>query len=82
METFQIMLVKVNHRMQKAPQMQEVFTKFGCSIKMRLGLHEAGDACSNEGLIVLQLVGNEEELASFQRELEALEGITTKRVSI
>jgi metal-responsive CopG/Arc/MetJ family transcriptional regulator len=82
MDTFQIMLVKVNHRVQKVPEMQEVLTKYGCSIKMRLGLHEAGDVCSNQGLIILQLAGDEEEIKKFEKELGSVEGISVKLVGI
>lgn len=82
MDTFKIMLVKVNHRVQKVPEMQEVLTKYGCSIKMRLGLHEAGDVCSNQGLIILQLTGDEKEINAFEKELSSVEGISVKLVEI
>jgi hypothetical protein len=82
MDTFKIMLVKVNHRVQKVPEMQEVLTKYGCSIKMRLGLHEAGDVCSNQGLIILQLTGDEKEIKAFEKELSSVEGISVKLVEI
>lgn len=76
------MLIKVDHRVQKAPEMQEVLTKFGCNIKMRLGLHEAGDACSNQGLILLQLTGGSGAIETFEKELNSLEGIHAKTVEI
>ena len=82
MDTFKIMVIKVNHRVQKAPEMQEILTKFGCNIKVRLGLHEAGDACSNQGLIILQLAGGEDEISSFEKELSALDGVNAKLVEI
>ena len=82
MDMFKIMVVKVNHRVQKVPEMQQVFTKYGCNIKMRLGLHEAGDVCANQGLIILQLAGDEEEIRSFEKELSETEGISAKLVEI
>jgi hypothetical protein len=50
-----IMIVKIGERRKKSPEVQEVLSKFGCSIKTRLGLHEAGDVCSEEGVLVLEL---------------------------
>lgn len=82
MKTFRIMLIKVNRRVQKAPAMQEVLTRFGCNIKVRLGLHEAGDACSNEGLILLQLTGGDEAIGTFEKELCAIDGVSAKLVAI
>lgn len=82
MNTFKIMIVKVDHRVQKVAEMQEVLTKFGCSIKVRLGLHEAGDACSNQGLIILQLTGDTDEIGTFEKELTAIEGVSAKLVEI
>jgi hypothetical protein len=76
------MIIKVDARVQKAPEMQEVITKYGCSIKVRLGLHEAGDVCSNQGLIIMQLAGKDEENNEFAKELNAIEGIKAKLVEI
>lgn len=82
MENFKVMLIKVNHRVQKAPEMQEILTKYGCNIKVRLGLHEAGDVCSNQGLIILQLTGGEEAIDKFEKELNALEGVNARVIEI
>lgn len=82
MDMFKVMLLKVNHRVQKAAEMQEMLTKYGCCIKMRLGLHEAGDVCSNQGLIILQLAGAEEEIKKFEVEIGKIEGISAKLVEI
>ncbi len=82
MDTFQIMLIKVNQRVQEAAGVQSLLTEFGCHIKMRLGLHEAGDHCSNQGLIVLQLTGEGTELENFAAKLNALEGVTARLTEI
>jgi hypothetical protein len=82
MDTFKIMLVKVDRRVQKAAEMQGILTKFGCNIKVRLGLHEAGDVCSNQGLIILQLTGGGGEIAAFEKELCLLDGVSAKLVEI
>jgi hypothetical protein len=79
---FDIMLIKLSQRVQKAVNVQELLTEYGCNIKMRLGLHEAGDRCSNQGLILLQLAGEEAELKKFETELNQVDGVTAKITSI
>jgi hypothetical protein len=80
---FEVMLIKVDQRVKKAGDVQALLTKYGCSIKMRLGLHGAGgDACSNQGLIILQLTGDGEELKKFERELNEIDGIKARITSI
>lgn len=80
---YTIMALKINQRVQKAVDVQNLLTKYGCVIKVRLGLHEAtGDACSNEGLILLQLSEDTEEVRRFQQELSKIEGVTQKTIEI
>lgn len=82
MENFYIMIVKVNHRVQKVPLMQEIFTKHGDVIEVRLGLHESDDVSDNHGLIILQLTGEEKKLKDFEKELNEVEGINARLVEI
>ena len=82
MNEYNIMAVLINHRSKKAPTVQEVFTKHGCSIKMRLGLHEAGDVCSEEGLVLLQLSGEKDDIKALEDELNGIEGVKAKTMSI
>lgn len=82
MEDFQLMLIKVNQRVQKATEVQSLLTEYGCLIKMRLGLHEAGDQCSNQGLIILQLTGGQDERQEFERRLGEIKGVTFKVTGI
>ena len=56
MSCYNIMALLINHRSKKAIQVQEVLTKYGCLIKMRLGLHEAGNVCAEDGLVIPRLV--------------------------
>lgn len=82
MACYNIMAIIVNHRSKKAADVQSVFTKYGCIIKLRLGLHEAGDVCSEEGLILLQLAGDKKEIEEFKAELNAIEGVTAKNLEV
>lgn len=82
MTEYIVMAVVINHRSNKAPKVQEVFTKHGCNIKMRVGLHEAGNACSEEGLILLQLAGSKEEISELEKQLNDIEGVRVKTLTI
>lgn len=82
MACYNIMALLINHRSKKAPAVQEVLTKHGCIIKMRLGLHEAGDVCSEEGLVILQVAGEDKEIKALEEDLNSLEGVTAKTLNI
>lgn len=82
MSCYNIMGIVINHRSKNAVRLQEVLTQHGCTIKMRLGLHEAGDVCSEEGLVILQLCGTEEEIDALVVDLNKVEGVTAKNMSI
>lgn len=77
-----IMVIKASKRRENVDALQAALTEFGCLIKARLGLHEAGDACSDEGLIILQLVDDGVETAKFEAALSSLSGIAFKSVQI
>lgn len=77
-----IMVIKLSKRKDDADNVQNVLTKYGCIIKMRLGLHEAEDACSDEGLILLQLVPDSKEIKAFMEELSVIYGVTSKQIEI
>ncbi len=77
-----IMAVIINHRSKQAPKFQEVLTKHGCAIKMRLGLHETDNVCSEEGLIILHLGGSNDDIKALEDDLNGMEGITAKTINI
>lgn len=72
------MAVLVNNRTANAKTVQELLTRFGCSIKMRLGLHEISNVCAEDGLIILQLGGPEEDIKKLEDGLNALKGVQTE----
>lgn len=77
-----IMVIHASKRRENVEALQKVLTQFGCSIKMRLGLHEAGDVCSDDGLIILQLVDVDGEVAEFKKALDMLSGIRYDTIEI
>ena len=73
--------VHITERVQHAGQVQEVFTKFGCSIRTRLGLHEAdADLCSPNGLIVLEMVDDDAVVADLTAALKAIDGLEVQQM--
>ena len=77
-----IMIIKTCKRRDTADSIQKILTEFGCIIQTRLGLHEAGSACSDKGLIILQLVDDAEAIKNLEEALGKLDGITFKNVQI
>lgn len=78
-----IMAVVLKQRTETAVRVQEVLTKYGCHIKLRVGLHEGAlNACTEEGLIMLQLCGSPDELAAFQNELNAIPHVRAKSMDM
>lgn len=82
MACYYIMTALVNHRSKNASKMQEILTKSGCIIKMRLGLHEAENVCSEEGLIILQLTGDKEAILKLEAELNSIDGVKAKLIEL
>jgi len=71
-----IMGIHITERVQHAVAVQDVLTKFGCSIRTRLGLHEADSSvCSPNGVIILELLDDEPQVQELQEKLQAIDGI-------
>ena len=76
-----ILAVHVTNRVQNAQPIQSIFSEYGCYIKTRLGLHEASpDFCSTTGIILLELLDNEEVRQAMERKLDAVEGVQVQSV--
>lgn len=81
--TYKVILVKIDHRATEAVKVQEVLTEYGCSIKVRLGLHEVTeDKCANDGLIVLEVQGEIDELNGLQEKLNSIAYVTAKLIEM
>ncbi len=74
-----IMLIMVGKRRETAVEVQKLLTEYGCSIKTRLGLHSAaGDQCTEEGLIILELAGDPEKHDELYTKLTGLKCLNVK----
>ncbi|MDP4280747.1 MAG: hypothetical protein Q8867_01220 [Bacteroidota bacterium] len=73
--------IHITDRIKDAGKIQEIFTKYGCCIKTRLGLHKAnGNICSPAGLILLELTGEPAEFPKLMDELQKVGGIEVKHM--
>lgn len=83
MSYYYIIGVRMDNRVGNAAKFQEILTKNGCKLKARLGLHEVSDdACSNDGIIVLQPYGSKEDVEALVKDLNSLDGITAKLIDL
>lgn len=81
MEKHRIVGVHITNRVHRASEVQKTFTDFGCSIKTRLGIHEASEnICSPNGLILLEVVGADAEIDKMVAKLKTIEGVETKEM--
>jgi len=78
-----ILLLLMGNRTATAVRVQEILTDMGCFIKTRLGIHDGSpDACTNSGLIILELLGEKEKKNNLVEQLESLEGVKVKLVEM
>jgi len=77
-----IMAVLIDKRTKEAPKVQEALTKHGCIISVRLGLHETGNICADDGLVLLSLCGTRKEVAALKRDLLAVKGVRVKAMEL
>ncbi|HCG76457.1 MAG: hypothetical protein COZ37_06470 [bacterium (Candidatus Ratteibacteria) CG_4_10_14_3_um_filter_41_18] len=76
-----ILIILVDKRKKSAVNVQKILTEWGCLIKTRLGIHDGVlDNCSESGLIILELVGEEEKIKELERKLNLLSRVSAKLV--
>lgn len=78
-----IMAILQENRVETAPKVQDILTEFGCYIRVRLGLHDAAiDQCTNTGLILLQLCGQDIPVKDMEAKLQAIPNVKVKAMSL
>lgn len=78
-----ILAILVGKRKETAVNVQKILTGWGCIIRTRLGLHDGTlDNCSESGLIILELVGEQEKMDEMMRKLTLLEDVQVKMVTL
>ena len=73
-----ILGVHVAQRTKRTASVQKILSEYGCSIRTRVGLHDAGGGfCSPSGLILLEVVDHAAALASA---LSKVPGVAVKKM--
>jgi hypothetical protein len=73
--------IQITNRLQSASSVQQLFSKYGCNIKTRLGLHDVNEnVCSGTGLVLLDMFGNETEICTFETEMRKIDGIQVQKM--
>lgn len=78
-----ILIVLISKRKDAAVNVQKILTGWGCIIKTRLGIHDGVmEDCTEEGLLILELVGKDEEKEELTRKLSLLKGVAVKSIDL
>lgn len=74
-----ILGIQITERCKRALDVQEIFSSYGCSIRTRIGIHQSTEAnCSNDGLILLETIGEPDEIHNLRNKLADIEGVIVK----
>lgn len=78
-----ILLILIGRRKEDAVKVQQILTAWGCIIKTRLGIHDGVlDNCSDEGLLILELYGSDEQKDELTRKVALIPGVNSKLVEL
>jgi hypothetical protein len=73
--------VHVTDRLKHVDRVQHLLSEYGCNIKTRLELHEVSEQfCSSNGLLLLEMVGDEKKCMELADKLNAVEGIEVQKM--
>jgi hypothetical protein len=76
-----ILGILVRNRQQNILKVQDTFTKFGCTIRMRLGINVSRDyQMEDAGLILLELTGEVMEMKKLENSLIKLQDVEVKKM--
>jgi len=78
-----ILIIFIGNRKQSAVKVQQILTAWGCNIKTRLGIHDGVlENCSDQGLLILELVGREEDNKEIARKVALIPGVSSQLVEL
>lgn len=77
-----ILGVHITDRIHHVESVQHLLTEYGCSIRTRLGLHEADKGfCSPNGLLLLEMTDDPSTVNKLTDKLNAIEGVEVKQMT-
>ncbi len=82
MQKYNLMSVILDKRSDEAAKFQDILTKHGCAIKMRLGLHEIENVCAEDGLIILLLKADKKVVRSLEKDLKSMKGVKVNSMEV
>lgn len=78
-----VMAILVQNRRETAEAVQKILTAWGCLIKTRLGIHDGVlENCSDNGLIILELVGDPNQHKELCEKLNRIPGVKAKYMEL
>ncbi|MCK9617898.1 MAG: hypothetical protein M0R21_08700 [Lentimicrobiaceae bacterium] len=81
MKEITIIGIHISDRVKDATKVQDILTRYGCSIKTRLGMHDISEEyCSSCGLIILELIGDPDERQRLEKELLTVENLEVQKM--
>ncbi len=80
MKQLSIVGISVDERKAIAPKIQEILTKHGESIIMRVGTHDPSE--ENFGLITLHVLSEKEKLEDLSHDLSSLDGVNVNVMNV
>ena len=76
-----ILGVHITDRIGHVDSVQHLLTEYGCSIRTRLGLHEADKGfCSANGLLLLEMTDDTANATELMDKLNTIEGVEVKKM--
>jgi hypothetical protein len=76
-----ILGVHITDRIRHTDAVQHLLSEYGCSIRTRLGLHEAEkNFCSPNGLLLLEMTDDMKNADALAAKLNAIEGVEVKKM--
>lgn len=76
-----ILGVHITDRVKKAVEVQAILSAYGCNIRTRLGLHDtSANACSPNGLVLLEIVGEPKIAGEITRKLAKVPGVDVQKM--
>jgi hypothetical protein len=76
------MAVSTSKRIAEAVKVQQALTKHGCIINLRVGLHETGNVCADDGLVLLHLCGTKKEIGALEADLNKIKGVKARSMTV
>jgi hypothetical protein len=71
----------IKHRQQNIQLLQDILSKFGCSIRTRLGINISHEyKITDAGLILLELTGDIKEMDKLEDALRDLHEVQVKKM--